>query len=123
MLPINITEHNAAMWGLRQDEIDLVHGRSEYQRRREAFDEWRRERLMSGEVLGVVEIPLAERARKYIRMKAIVNDEGTELLKAIPSDGPLVVECDGQHYELVKNHGIGRNFELPVGVRKATVLQ
>lgn len=117
-LPINITEHNAAMWGLKQDEIDLVHGRSEYQKRNEAFNDFRREHMAAGEVNGDVE--LLQLAREFITQAQAARSCGDRLADLL-GDGidPLVVSFGGSHYSLTK---ASSSYALPVFMRTVKVL-
>lgn len=116
---LNITEHNAAMWGLRQDEIDLVHGRSEYQKRREAFDEWRRERLMSGEVFEPMDVKL----REFVANHLAHASDASDVRKYLDDNAgtTVFVKLHGETYEISKNYST--SWELPVQVRKAKVVE
>jgi hypothetical protein len=119
MLPINITEHNAAMWGLRQDEIDLVHGRSEYQKWREAFDEWRREKCMSGEVFEPMDVKL----REFVANHLAHAKDAADVRKYLDDNAgtTLFVKLAGETYEVSRNYST--SWELPVQIRKAKVIE
>ncbi len=112
------------MWGRKQDEIDLVHGRSEYQKRVEKYQTWVREKCMSGEVMEPVEVTDQRlKLREFVANHIAHTKDAGEVKKflELSSGSHVFVRMDGETYEVSKSYGA--SYEFPVVVRKATVIE
>lgn len=106
------------MWGRSQHEIDAEYGRTEYEKRAESFNNWKRERLMFGTLHGDTE--LLNAAREYIAAYESARELGGRLAKLLGDRNETVtVRFDGRCFE-VQNAVLTSG--MPVIVRPATVI-
>jgi hypothetical protein len=118
MLPINITEHNAAMWG-RNWKADDLDGRNPTEIAAESRREWSREKCMSGEVFEPMDVKLREFVANHL---AHAND-ASDVRKYLDDNAgtTVFVKLHGETYEISKNYST--SWELPVQIRKAKVIE
>ena len=123
-LPLNITEHNVAMYGIGRDRIDLRDGSSEYAEQMQPRNYWYQEHCMSGEVMEPVAVTDERRKlREFVQNHVAHTKDAGEVKKflELSSGSHVFVKLDGEMYEVSKSYGA--SYEFPVVVRKATVIE
>lgn len=109
-----------------QYERDLVHGRSEQQKRNEVFNEWKGEHCMSGQVMerdekSSLSDDNMRRMREFVVKHLAHLKEADAVLKSLPSGTNLFVRLDGKLYHVRRSYA-SSPLELPVVVSEATVI-
>lgn len=119
---LNITERNVRQYAREQYERDLYVGRSEYQQRHEAYQEWKQEHCMSGVAMTENDSSVSQMLKEFVSNHIAHLKDANAVKDLIPAGKAMFVRHEGTLF-LIRKSCATSPFELPVIVSAAEVIE